>query len=90
MAELTEPEMLTSGELFDRTNEALQEVRPHIVNDGGDVKLLGIEDEAVAIVELSGRCVGCPMSEMTVRYGIQSHLQLMVPEILAVDVEFAS
>jgi Fe-S cluster biogenesis protein NfuA len=76
----------TSGPLFERVRAALDEIRPAIQADGGDVRLLEVEDESIAIVELLGKCVGCPMSEMTVRYGVEAGLRGAVPEILAVDV----
>lgn len=75
-----------SGPLFDRVHAALEEFRPHIQADGGDVRLLEIEDGTIAIVELQGRCVGCPMSEITIRHGIEAGLRTLVPEIMAVDV----
>jgi Fe-S cluster biogenesis protein NfuA len=76
----------TSGPLFDKVAAALDEIRPAIQADGGDVRLVEIEDESIAIVEMLGKCVGCPMSEMTVRYGIEAGLRGAVPEIMAVDV----
>lgn len=76
----------TSGPLFDEVNEALQLIRPAIQSDGGDVGLVEIEDESIAIIELFGKCVGCPMSEITVRHGIEAHLRNAVPRIMGVDV----
>ncbi|MCW2924223.1 MAG: Nitrogen-fixing NifU domain protein [Thermoleophilia bacterium] len=76
----------TSGPLFDRVEEALERVRPHIQADGGDVRLVEIEDSSIAIVQLSGACVGCPMSEITIRHGIEATLRVLVPEIMGVDV----
>ena len=76
----------TSGPLFDRVEEALERVRPHIQADGGDVRLVEIEDSTIAIIELQGACVGCPMSQITVRHGIEATLRVLVPEIMGVDV----
>ena len=76
----------TSGPLFERVREALEGIRPALQADGGDVRLVEIEDGAIAIVEMLGKCVGCPMSEITVRYGIEAGLRGSVPEIMAVDV----
>lgn len=81
-----ELKVVTSGPLFDRVATALEDVRVAIQADGGDVRLVEVEDDAIAIVELFGACVGCPMSEITVKYGIEGHLRSEVPEILAVDV----
>lgn len=76
----------TSGALFERTLAALEQIRPHIQADGGDVKLVEVEDRSIAIIELFGKCVGCPMSEITVRHGIEATLRVLVPEIMGVDV----
>ncbi len=76
----------TSGELFDRVAAAIEQIRPHIQADGGDVRLVEIEDRSIAIVELMGACVGCPMSQITVRHGIEGTLRVLVPEIMGVDV----
>ncbi len=76
----------TSGPLFDEVANALEGMRPTLQDVGGDVRLIEIEDESIAIIELFGKCVGCPMSEITVRHGIEAHLRATVPHILAVDV----
>ena len=76
----------TSGPLFERVAAAIEEIRPAIQADGGDVQLIEIEDQSIAIIEMLGKCVGCPMSEITVRHGIEAALRVMVPEIMGVDV----
>jgi len=81
-----QPLIETLGPLFDRVFEAIEQIRPHIQADGGDVRLVEIEDSSIAIVELLGACVGCPMSQITVRHGIEGTLRVLVPEIMGVDV----
>lgn len=81
-----EPLIEVSGDLFDRVAQAMEQIRPHIQADGGDVRLVEIEDQSIAIIELSGACVGCPMSQITVRHGIEGTLRVLVPEIMGVDV----
>lgn len=76
----------TDGACFDAVVAALDGMRPALQSEGVDVKLIEIEDESIAIVELFGKCVGCPMSEITVRHGVEAHLRSAVPQILAVDV----
>lgn len=80
------PLIETSGPLFERVKAGIEQIRPHIQADGGDVQLVEVEDESIAIVELFGKCVGCPMSEITVRHGIEATLRVLVPEIMGVDV----
>lgn len=76
----------TDGPLFDAVVTALEDVRSTLQEAGGDVQLIEIEDDSIAIIELFGKCVGCPMSELTVRHGIEAHLRAAVPHIMAVDV----
>jgi Fe-S cluster biogenesis protein NfuA len=76
----------TEGPRFERVAAAIEVIRPHIQADGGDVQLVEIEDESIAIIELFGACVGCPMSEITIRHGIEATLRQLVPEIMGVDV----
>lgn len=78
--------VVTGGFLFDEVKVALDEIRPILQDDGGDAALIEIEDDSIAIIEFFGKCVGCPMSEMTIRYGIEAHLRMRVPQIHAVDV----
>ncbi len=64
-------------------SQALDEVRPSLQVDGGDVELVDIEDGVVK-VRLLGHCAGCPMSQMTVKMGIESHLKKKVPGVKSV------
>jgi Fe-S cluster biogenesis protein NfuA len=52
--------------------------------DGGDVELVAVEGNIVK-VRLVGHCAGCPMSQMTLKNGIEAHLKSVVPEILSVE-----
>jgi Fe-S cluster biogenesis protein NfuA len=52
----------------DRVQKALQELRPNLQADGGDIELLGVE-KGVVKVKLKGACVGCPMSAITIQWG---------------------
>ncbi len=64
--------------------EALEEVRPHLQVDGGDVEFVRIEDGVVK-VRLKGACVGCPMSQMTIKWGVENYLKKKIPGIKAVE-----
>jgi Fe-S cluster biogenesis protein NfuA len=64
--------------------EALEEVRPHLQADGGDVELAGIED-GVVMVRLKGSCAGCPMSQMTIKWGVENFLKKKIPGIKSVE-----
>lgn len=64
--------------------KALEEVRPHLQVDGGDVELVDVEDGVVK-VRLKGACAGCPMSQMTVKWGVENYLKKKVPGVKSVE-----
>ena len=64
----------------DRVEEALNRIRPALVNDGGNVELIDVND-GVVTVKLTGACAGCPMSTMTLKMGIEKILKEEIPEI---------
>jgi Fe-S cluster biogenesis protein NfuA len=64
----------------EKVEEALNKVRPALQADGGDVELVEIKDGVVK-VRLTGACGGCPMSQMTLKMGIERHLKTEIPEI---------
>jgi len=63
---------------------ALDDVRPQLQMDGGDVELVDIKDGVVK-VKLKGHCAGCPMSQMTVKWGVEQYLKKKVPGVKAVE-----
>ncbi len=67
-----------------KVESALDEIRPNIQADGGDVQLVAVE-KGVVKVRLQGHCVGCPMSALTLKQGIEAHIKQRVPEILKVE-----
>jgi Fe-S cluster biogenesis protein NfuA len=67
-----------------RVQDALDEIRPQIQMDGGDVELVSVENQTVK-VRLVGHCAGCPMSQMTLKNGVEAHVKDRVPEIQKVE-----
>ncbi|MBM7624739.1 NifU family protein [Sporohalobacter salinus] len=65
--------------------EVLDQVRPSLQADGGDVKLVEVTDDGIVKVELQGACAGCPMSEMTLKNGIEKRLKEEVPQVKEVQ-----
>jgi Fe-S cluster biogenesis protein NfuA len=63
---------------------AIDKIRPMLQRDGGDVELVDVQD-GVVTVRLRGACAGCPMSQMTLKNGIEKFLKREIPEILAVQ-----
>ncbi|MFT8313110.1 MAG: NifU family protein [Clostridium sp.] len=64
--------------------EALDEIRPALQRDGGDVKFIDVTEDGVVKVELQGSCSGCPFSQMTVKNLIETELKNKIPEVKAV------
>jgi Fe-S cluster biogenesis protein NfuA len=60
-------------------------VRPSLQADGGDVQLIDVDDQGVVKVKLTGACGGCPMSQMTLKMGIEKILKQNVPEVTRVE-----
>jgi Fe-S cluster biogenesis protein NfuA len=72
--------------LLNRIEAVLDEqVRPALVADGGDVEVVGIDDDRIVQVRLAGTCQGCPSSTFTMTMGIESTLKSRVPEIRFVE-----
>ena len=70
----------------ERVQEALNLIRPALQNDGGDVELVDVDEEKKIVkVKLTGACGSCPMSQMTLRMGVERVLKQEVPEIAEVQ-----
>lgn len=65
----------------DKVKKSLDEIRPALKADGGDVELVDVSDNGVVRVKLTGACAGCPMAEMTLKSGIEKRLKQDVPEV---------
>lgn len=76
--------MEATAELMSKVQAALDELRPAIQMDGGDVELVDITEEGVVQVRLMGACGGCPMSMVTLQAGIERILKRKVPSITGV------
>ena len=67
-------------DLKPKVEKALDKIRPSLVADGGNVELVDVKDGVVK-VKLVGHCAGCPMSQMTLKMGIEKIIKKQVPEI---------
>jgi len=65
--------------------QALEEIRPMLQADGGDVSLVEVTEGGVVRVQLEGACQGCPMSTMTIKNGIERLLKERVPGVVEVE-----
>ncbi|TSA27302.1 MAG: NifU family protein [Ignavibacteriales bacterium] len=71
--------------LYEKVEKALQTIRPYLKADGGDVELVQITNEGIVEVKLTGACSDCPMSQMTLRAGVERALIREVPGIRRVE-----
>ncbi len=71
--------------LKEQIEDALNKVRPSLQADGGDVQLVDVDEEGIVKVKLTGACGGCPMSQMTLKMGIERILKQNVPEVKSVE-----
>ena len=69
----------------ERVEEVLNKVRPYLQEDGGDIELVDITDDGIIKVKLTGACQGCPMSQMTLRAGVERALISELPEVKRVE-----
>ena len=72
---------MTSEELKNKVEEALQEIRPFLQSDGGDISLLSIENDTTVKVQLQGACVGCSVNQMTLKSGVEMTIKKYAPQI---------
>jgi len=72
---------MTSEELRINVEKALDEIRPFLQSDGGDISLLSIEDNNLVKVQLEGACVGCSVNQMTLKSGVEMTIKKYAPQI---------
>jgi len=70
--------------LREEVEEVLEEVRPYLRAEGGDIELVDVIDGVVR-VRLKGACAGCPMSQMTLKWGVEQYLKKKIPSIVRVE-----
>jgi Fe-S cluster biogenesis protein NfuA len=73
-----------SETVVDRVKKALEQVRPQLQADGGDLEYVDF-DNGIVKVKLKGACNGCPMSTLTLQWGVENFLKKHVPEVTKVE-----
>lgn len=71
---------MTSEETRSNVEKALEEIRPFLQSDGGDITLISIEDNTVK-VRLEGNCIGCTVNQMTLKSGVEMTIKKYAPQI---------
>jgi Fe-S cluster biogenesis protein NfuA len=72
---------MTTEEITNNVLKALEEIRPFLNSDGGDIKLISIEDNKHVKVRLEGACTNCSVNQMTLRAGVETTIKKFAPEI---------
>jgi len=65
----------------EKVREALDTIRPFLQEDGGDVELVGVDEDGTVRVKLTGACGGCPMAQQTLSMGVERIVKERVPEV---------
>jgi Fe-S cluster biogenesis protein NfuA len=69
----------------EQVKSALDNVRPSLQADGGEVEFISVSDDGKVSVKLTGACGSCPMAQMTLKMGIENYLRKEVPQVTAVE-----
>ncbi len=72
---------MTTKEIWLNVEKALDEIRPFLQNDGGDISLISIEDDKLVKVQLEGACTSCNVNQMTLKTGVEMTIKKYAPQI---------
>ncbi|MCY4561710.1 MAG: NifU family protein [Flavobacteriaceae bacterium] len=76
---------MTTEEITQKVNLALEEIRPFLHKDGGDISLVSIINDRIVQVQLHGNCVYCTVNQMTLKTGVEMTIKRYVPQIDSVQ-----
>lgn len=74
-----------SSPLRVKVEAAMERIRPAVEADGGGIELVNVKDDGTVEVRMTGGCVGCAMSSLTLKAGVERYLKAMVPEVKTVE-----
>ena len=72
---------MNSKKIREKVLIALEEIRPSLESDGGDISLVSIEEDKIVNVQLHGACVSCTVNQMTLKSGVEMTIKKYVPQI---------
>lgn len=75
---------MTSEQLRSKVESALDEIRPFLISDGGNISLISIEDGRLVKVQLEGNCTSCSVNQMTLKSGVEMVIKKHAPQIESV------
>lgn len=71
----------------EQIKEAIEDIRPSLQSDGGDIEFVSVDENGRVLVRLTGACDGCPMALMTLKQGVEAYLTKQVPGVTSVEQE---
>ncbi len=77
-------EMSNQENLMEEINKALDEIRPHLAVDGGDIEVIDVDEDGQLRIKWLGNCQSCSMSSMTLKAGIEQTVKSKIPSISSV------
>ncbi|MCH8546158.1 MAG: NifU family protein [Cryomorphaceae bacterium] len=81
---------MNKEEITSKVHTALEEIRPFLQSDGGDITLVDITDDLTVVVKLHGACIGCRVNQMTLKSGVEMTIKKYIPNINKVVQEGAT
>jgi len=72
-------------ELIKKVQNVIEQIRPYLQSDGGDIQFVNLTDDNIVNVELQGACGSCPYSKITLKNGVEEAMRKAIPEIKAVE-----
>jgi Fe-S cluster biogenesis protein NfuA len=73
------------AELIKKIENIIEQIRPYLQQDGGDIKFVELTDDNIVNVELTGACGSCPYSTMTLKNGVEAAVVKALPQIKSVE-----
>lgn len=77
--------MAEKTELTEKVKNVIEQIRPYLQQDGGDIEFVEITDDNIVNVKLTGACGSCPYSTMTLKNGVETAVKKAVPDIASVE-----
>jgi Fe-S cluster biogenesis protein NfuA len=78
-------EQINNTELENKIKNVLEQIRPYLQADGGDIKYINLTEDNVVNVELTGACGSCPYSIITLKNGVETAIKKAIPAVKAVE-----
>ena len=78
-------EQVNQNELENKVKNVLEQIRPYLQSDGGDIRFISMTEDNVVNVELTGACGSCPYSIITLKNGVETAIKKAIPDVKSVE-----